>query len=240
MTNKRTFFETDEIKDCIEKTMYSNSGIISNAITLSGPNCERHIKNLRRSICSNKECKITIVDSNKETHNLQKQWLKSNEAKKYVYIPSCSKNTKKQSIRLNKNVNIVHNAITEIPPERFIDADLMGTLSTQHHIVTALIDQQIENVGHSKLKKGLIFTFSSRGTKTENVYDYIKDLLKTRFETSVMFSNKILLSKHKDYFKYRWLKHNCVYQGGRVVHLELHSYMACSKHPMITGLVVYK
>ena len=237
MADKRTFFETDEIKDCIEKTLYSNSGIISNAITLAGPNCSRHVKNLRRSICSKKECKITIVDSDKDIYHLQKQWLESNEAKKYIGISSCGKKVK---VRLGKNVEVVHNAITEIPPERFIDADLMGTLKTQHHVITMLIDQQIEAIGHSKLKKGLIFTFSSRGTKTENVYNYIESLLKTRFKTSITFPNKILLSERKNYYKQRWLKHNCVYYGGRVTHLELHSYTACSKHPMITGLIVYK
>jgi len=238
MNNNRTFFEKDELKDRLEKILYSNSLIISNAVVITGPNCKRHIKNLRRSICCNSASTILIPEINEEVYKKQMDWLRSKEAGEHMSIYSDS--GIRRTIALKKNVTIVNKCITKVKMERFIDADLMGSVRTQGAIIEQLLDRQVKEIHDTSLRKGIIFTFSSRRTKNEELHSYLKSLVKEKLGSELLFTTKMYISENDLSSEYKWLRHNLVFNHGRLTHMELHTYTSCDGHPMITGLIVYK
>jgi len=239
----RTFFEEDVIKDRLEKEMYMDSNIISNAVVLAGPNCERHVKNLRRSICTTGKSKIIIPEINRETYLEQKKWFDSAVAKTHIQISCCGRNNnrnKVKTIALNKNVEIVNKDITDLTPERFIDADLMTSVVNGGDTILKLLRNQKNKFGLSTKKKGLLFTFSTRGIEIEKTLNFIKHMLKDELDTHITFLSKISMLPKKMSYRTVCSRYKTITVGGRVETFKLFMYRSCKGHPMITGLIVYR
>lgn len=243
LNTNRTFFENDVIKDELEKMMYMDSGITSNALVLTGPNVKRHIRNLRRTICTTSKSSITIAEIDDDVYATQKKWFGSESVKKHIKLKRFDKESgafKDTTVRYDKNVKLFNDDIMNASPERFIDADLMATVNTVSRTVTNLLTQQKEVFAHSKLRKGLIFTFSMRTATMEQTLHFIKNLLKVELGATVTFLSKISMYHQKVTFNHMYIRYKTIISGGRVKVFRLYYYNSYSGHPMMTGLIVYK
>lgn len=235
----KRFLEFNNIKDTVERSMYASSGIVSDVVVLTGPDIERHVRNLRHSVCSTKKSKITVVEIDHDVHMKQKYWLESDpSSKKYIAVNKCNK---KLYMKLNKNVKAVHSDIINVKPARFIDADLMSTAKTQKNIIESILSKQIQEFNKSQLKKGLIFTFSLRNCTINYTISFLKELLNKKLDTKFELLGKTPLIKHigKKGLLPQFSQYNINVHSGRVTLFNMY-YYCTGNTPMLTGLVVYK
>lgn len=130
----------------IQSYFYKKSPTRSNVVALAGNNLDLHIKDFNNILTS--QSKAYIYD------------LDINVIRRFKYLES------KQILLINDN--IFNSRI-----ERFMDIDLMQTLTTIHPIITHLLLKQYRKHKYNDKYKTFMFTYAHRGNKY-NIEEYIK------------------------------------------------------------------
>jgi len=160
------FIENCDLKHNIQKTMYkvvSDNAITGECNIVSGPDVLRHIQDGREFFTKNDT--VNIVEIDNKVHKIQKDTVE----------------TAIDSIK--KNVKLLLDDIQNVPSQRIIDADLMGSIgelnktSNCGKILENLMKQQIHNFPNQD--KAFLFTIAIRPiTITETIAQLEKLLFK--------------------------------------------------------------
>lgn len=148
-------------------------GIISNAEIIVGPpndgNLERHLLDARTKIAKTEKSIVRIVEIEESIHKEQDEALKHlgdcTTSRPKLWLSKVKRNGLWISdgyYALDHNVSLYLGDIADAPPERFIDADLMGTVSTIGDTIKRTLLRQRSTFSSGKFLKGFIFTVCVR------------------------------------------------------------------------------
>jgi len=259
-TAKKDFEKISPYKDTIEKIMYKKAGMVSEVQIVAGPDIGRHVRNARDLVATSEIATVEILDNDWHVHEKQADWLAGDNSNIkgspswQAVIPGNNGGWYREGpiMHIKHGVTVTEMDLFDITkPKRFIDADLMGAITghTGEAIDRALqvqSDFYPQALTH-ELKKAMIFTFAMRPVGEEDTLDWIKNLIKRRLDTEVIFSKKTsMITTPNARIQTNGFKGPGVHSyevkpgmNGRLVDMCLFYYneIGC---PMITGMVVYR
>jgi len=257
---KKDFQVISPYKDTIERQMYGRAKMVSHVQSVTGPDIERHVRNLRNKVATTEIATIEIIDCDWHVHAYHNEWLNGGNDN-IIGNPSWQARVPGEDgcwykegpiLHLKHNVSLIEGNIEDISiPERFIDADLMGNcLNGTGRAVKKILRKQATFFTIEKTKdkkKALIFTFSMRPAGEKSTLNWIEDLIYHELDSDVVIGKKIIMTAAPNatirtngfrgvgVSSYD-LKNK---SGGRLIDMCLYYYNETGS-PMITGMVVYK
>jgi hypothetical protein len=257
---ERDFKDISPYKDAIERILYALADMISHIQIVAGPDVERHICNAREYVARTHRAIIQIVEYDWDVHMKQLGWMREQEniqcCPTYATWQKTDGKWRQDGpvIDIKHNVKFSNEDIAWITPvTRFIDADLMGTITGKTGDAIKLVfNRQVATYSDElgiKLKKAFIFTFCVRGTEANEIktLNWISSLINKHLESNI----KILDRKsrlHNDNCRIIttgwkgvcWYTYNIdLSDPGRVIDCDMHFYNEKGNN-MITGIVIYK
>lgn len=259
-TAKKNFEKISPYKDTIERAMYKRAGMVSHAQIVAGPDIERHVRNARGLVATSEIATVKIIDNDWHVNQKQNEWLsgdncniKGNPSWQAV-VPGGDGRWYKEGaiLHIKHNVSVVAADLAYVDTlERFVDADLMGTVTGYAgHVISTVLNTQATLYPYERTndkKKCLIFTFAMRPVGESVTLEWIKNLIKINLGSSVSIGVKASMTKAPNAtIKTNGFKGVGVYNydingfnNGRLEDMCLYYYNETG-FPMITGMVVYR
>ena len=129
----------DNRKREIQQLFYNNSPTRSNVVALAGPNLDLHIKDIKSILTPKSKAYIYDIDLN--------------VINKFKYLES------------DNQIKLIHGNVLSGRIERFMDIDLMVTLSTSNRLIKYLFQEQYYKYKNSPFYKTFMFTYCHRKNK---------------------------------------------------------------------------
>lgn len=244
-------FEKVRVKDYVQKVYYwlpyLKHGMLSNVLSIAGPDITRHIKDARNGTARTPTSRVTILEISKNIHNRQKR--------KFEHLTGHWTATDNSRLPLTHKVQLTHGDLEFAKPERFIDADLMGTHTTCGQELLKPLKKQANMRGQQKtLLKAFIFTLTAaRTTNEKETLKWIKEKLLPAIGCKVAsFGRKTKITERvRDItqprggsylHKFRRIRYQ---KRGRLIDFHLCKYRdnteeGINRAHMITGLIIYR
>ena len=252
---KHDFRNNTVIKNPLQKNLYRTAGyyVTSNTLVVAGPDIERHVMDSRTFVSRTKSSKVTVVELKKDIYLEQVAELEALDTGRGKNWTSWRRLGGKwedgDQFPITHNLKIIHSDIADAVPERFIDADLMGSIKTTGKTLVKVISKQFKKFGYQHKNKAFLFTTSIRNVGEYETLKWIEQVLMPVIgqkcqihDTKLRLTNNSKTRRNINGFngitlqKYTNISYN---KNGRLKKFKLFYYNDGGT-PMVTGIIVYQ